>query len=331
MKGGKVAVLVAAHDLVKRFPIRGGRRGESVVAVAGVSLDLEVGATLGLVGESGSGKSTVGRLLLHLLRPDSGSITFDGQSLDHLSSGAVRKLRPRMQIVFQNPYSALNPRMVVEDIVAFNLQPVNLNGKQRKDRVLETIRLVGLGREILSRYPHQLSGGQAQRVGIARALVSNPDFIVADEIVSALDVSVQAEILALLLDLRSRLRLTTLFISHNLNVVRYVSDRAAVMYKGRIVEMGPTKQLYDSPIHPYTRLLIASVPGAEPDASLESRERERREHLDQLAAYPVDSPLIEVSPGHWVQDPRPAGEQVGSRQAERKDNSTPMAANGRKP
>jgi ABC-type oligopeptide transport system ATPase subunit len=330
MKDGKVAVLVAAHDLVKRFPTRGGRRGESVVAVAGVSLDLEVGATLGLVGESGSGKSTVGRLLLHLLRPDSGTISFDGESLDHLGSGAVRKLRPRMQIVFQNPYSALNPRMVVEDIVAFNLRPVRLSGKQRKDRVLETIRLVGLGREILSRYPHQLSGGQAQRVGIARALVSNPDFIVADEIVSALDVSVQAEILALLLDLRSRLRLTTLFISHNLNVVRYVSDRSAVMYKGRIVEMGPTKQLYDSPVHPYTRLLIASVPGAEPDASLEARERERREHLDQLHAYPVDSPLIEVAPGHWVQDPRPAGERAGSRPSERTDDSTPIS-NGRQP
>ncbi|HEY0831218.1 MAG TPA: ATP-binding cassette domain-containing protein [Candidatus Dormibacteraeota bacterium] len=327
MDSRKVAALVAARDLVKRFPARGGRRGEFLVAVAGVSLDLEAGGTLGLVGESGSGKSTVGRLLLHLLRPDSGTISFDGQSLEHLGSGALRKLRMRMQIIFQNPYSALNPRMTVEDIVAFNLGPVRLSGKQRKDRVLETLKLVGLGREILGRYPHQLSGGQAQRVGIARALVSNPDFIVADEIVSALDVSVQAEILALLLDLRSRLRLTTLFISHNLNVVRYVSDRSAVMYKGRIVEMGPTKQLYDSPVHPYTRLLIASVPGAEPDASLESRERERREHLDQLHAYPVDSPLIEVSSGHWVQDPR----RDGSRPAERTDDSTPMVANGRQP
>ena len=330
MAGRKVAVLVAARDLVKRFPARGGRRGESVMAVAGVSLDLEVGGTLGLVGESGSGKSTVGRLLLHLLRPDSGTISFDGQGFDHIGAGAVRKLRRRMQIIFQNPYSALNPRMVVEDIIGFNLQPVRLNGKQRKDRVLETIRLVGLGREILSRYPHQLSGGQAQRVGIARALVSNPDFIVADEIVSALDVSVQAEILALLLDLRSRLHLTTLFISHNLNVVRYVSDRAAVMYKGRIVEMGPTKQLYDSPIHPYTRLLIASVPGAAPDASLASRESDRRENQDHLRAYPADSPLVEVSPGHWVQDPRRAGEQVGGPQAVRNDNSTPTVVNGRK-
>lgn len=301
------------------------------MAVAGVSLNLEVGGTLGLVGESGSGKSTVGRLLLHLIRPDSGTISFDGQSLERLGSGAIRKLRPRMQIIFQNPYSALNPRMVVEDIVAFNLRPVRLTGRQRKDRVLETIRLVGLGREILNRYPHQLSGGQAQRVGIARALVSNPDFIVADEIVSALDVSVQAEILALLLDLRSRLRLTTLFISHNLNVVRYVSDRSAVMYKGRIVEMGPTKQLYDSPVHPYTRLLIASVPGAEPDISLASRERKRREHLDQLHAYPVDSPLIEVSPGHWVQDARPTEDRGGSPPAERKDDSTPAVANGRQP
>ena len=182
--------LVTARDLVKRFPARGGRRGESVVAVAGIGLDLELGETLGLVGESGSGKSTVGRLLLRLTRPDSGSITFDGQSLEHLGPGPLRKLRPRMQIVFQNPYSALNPRMVAEDIVAFNLRPLRLSAEKRKERVLATFALVGLGREILKRYPHQLSGGQAQRVGIARALVSNPEFIVADEIVSALDVSV---------------------------------------------------------------------------------------------------------------------------------------------
>jgi ABC-type oligopeptide transport system ATPase subunit len=296
-----VPALVTARDLVKRFPARGGRRGESVVAVDGVGLDLEPGETLGLVGESGSGKSTVGRLLLRLLRPDSGAITFDGQRLEHLGDTALRKLRPRMQIIFQNPYSALNPRMVVEEIVAFNLRPSRLNAKQRKERVLATFGLVGLGREILKRYPHQLSGGQAQRVGIARALVSNPEFIVADEIVSALDVSVQAEILTLLLDLRKRLRLTTLFISHNLNVVRYVSDRSAVMYKGRIVEMGSTGLLYDSPRHPYTRLLIASVPGADQAASVAARELERHELLDELNAYPAGSPLVEVAPGHWVE------------------------------
>jgi ABC-type oligopeptide transport system ATPase subunit len=301
--------LVTARDLVKRFPARGGRRGESVVAVAGVGLDLEPGETLGLVGESGSGKSTVGRLLLRLLRPDSGAIAFDGQRLEHLGDSALRKLRPRMQIIFQNPYSALNPRMVVEEIVAFNLRPSRLSEKQRKERVLATFGLVGLGREILKRYPHQLSGGQAQRVGIARALVSNPEFIVADEIVSALDVSVQAEILSLLLDLRKRLRLTTLFISHNLNVVRYVSDRSAVMYKGRIVEMGATKLLYDSPQHPYTRLLIASVPGAAQPTSVGARERERRELMDELKAYPTSSPLVEVSRGHWVEVPTALDQQ----------------------
>lgn len=298
-----MAALVTARDLIKKFPARGGRRGESVVAVAGVGVDIELGETLGLVGESGSGKSTVGRLLLRLLRPDSGAITFDGQRLEHLGDNALRKLRPRMQIIFQNPYSALNPRMVAEEIVAFNLRPSSLSAKQRKERVLATFGLVGLGREILKRYPHQLSGGQAQRVGIARALVSNPEFIVADEIVSALDVSVQAEILSLLLDLRKRLRLTTLFISHNLNVVRYVSDRSAVMYKGRIVEMGSTKRLYESPRHPYTRLLIASVPGAEQPASVAERERERRDLMDELDAYPAGSPLVEVSPGHWVEVP----------------------------
>jgi ABC-type oligopeptide transport system ATPase subunit len=172
-----------------------------------------------------------------------------------------------------------------------------------RERVLGAFRLVGLGRDFLGRYPHQLSGGQAQRVGIARALVSSPDFIVADEIVSALDVSVQAEILALLMDLRARLRLTTLFISHNLSVVRYVSDRAAVMYKGRIVETAPTKMLYRSPAHPYTRLLIHSVPGAQADTDVVARERDRDELTRELREYPADSPLVEIEAGHWVQSP----------------------------
>jgi peptide/nickel transport system ATP-binding protein len=307
---GSVAPLVAARNLVKRFPARGGVRGESIVAVGGVSLDLERGATLGLVGESGSGKSTVGRLLLRLIRPDAGTITFDGRGLERLGASDVRKLRPRMQIVFQNPYSALNPRMVAEEIVGFNLRPLALTAKEHRGRVLATFALVGLGREFMGRYPHQLSGGQAQRVGIARALVSRPDFIVADEIVSALDVSVQAEILALLLDLRARLRLTTLFISHNLNVVRYVSDRAAVMYKGRIVETAPTKLLYESPRHPYTRLLITSVPGALPDRDVATRERDRQSLADELATYTNDAPLIEVSPEHWVQLPGTAGDAI---------------------
>jgi peptide/nickel transport system ATP-binding protein len=296
-----VDALVSAHSLVKKFPARGGRRGDAVVAVANVNLELVRGETLGLVGESGSGKSTVGRLLLRLLRPDTGTITFDGHSLEELGPRAMRGLRPRMQIIFQNPYSALNPRMTAEEIVGFNLRPLGVGAKEHRERVLGAFRLVGLGSDFLGRYPHQLSGGQAQRVGIARALVSSPDFIVADEIVSALDVSVQAEILALLMDLRARLRLTTLFISHNLSVVRYVSDRAAVMYKGRIVETAPTRLLYESPSHPYTRLLIHSVPGAQADKDVVGRERDREDLARELREYPADSPLVEVKPGHWVQ------------------------------
>src|SRR4051794_15213523 len=284
--------LVSAQNLVKRFPARGGRRGESVIAVDDVSLELVRGETLGLVGESGSGKSTVGRLLLRLLRPDGGTITFDGQALDQLGMRGMRGLRPRMQIVFQNPYSALNPRMTAAEIVGFNLRPLAIPAAEYRERLVAAFRLVGLGRDFHNRYPHQLSGGQAQRVGIARALVSRPDFIVADEIVSALDVSVQAEILALLMDLRARLRLTTLFISHNLNVVRYVSDRAAVMYKGRIVETAPTKQLYKSPRHPYTRLLIHSVPGSQADSDVAGRERDREELARELREYPAGTPLV---------------------------------------
>jgi peptide/nickel transport system ATP-binding protein len=295
------APLLSARDLVKRFPARGGGGGEAVVAVGGVSLELVRGETLGLVGESGSGKSTVARLLLRLLRPDAGTITFDGHSLEQLGKRGMRSLRPRMQIVFQNPYSALNPRMTAAEIVGFNLRPLRLTATEYRERLVTAFRLVGLGRDFHGRYPHQLSGGQAQRVGIARALVSRPDFIVADEIVSALDVSVQAEILALLMDLRARLRLTTLFISHNLNVVRYVSDRAAVMYKGRIVETAPTGQLYSSPRHPYTRLLIQSVPGAVADGDGAGRDRE--ELIRELREYPAGAPLVEVTSGHWVQSP----------------------------
>ena len=262
--------LVQIENLKKHFPASGG---QSVRAVDGVSFNIERGETLGLVGESGCGKTTVGRCLLRLIEPTSGDIKFDGQDLLSLGKSEMRALRRRMQIVFQDPYSSLNPRMKVGDIIGEPLIVHSIGNKQeRKDRIAELLRVVKLDPDYANRYPHQFSGGQRQRIGIARALALNPDFIVADEPVSALDVSVQAQVVNLLQDLQAQFGLTYLFISHGLAVVEHISTRVGVMYLGKIVELASSAELYENPKHPYTQALLASIPLPDPE---QTRDRAR--------------------------------------------------------
>ena len=248
----------------------GGRglfgRGDVVRAVEDVSFEIRRGETLGLVGESGSGKSTLGRALLRATVPTAGRITFDGEDITAWTAGRLRALRPRMQMIFQDPFSSLNPRMTVGGIVAAPLviQRQGLDRAARRARVIEALATVGLPERAADRYPHEFSGGQRQRIGIARALVMAPDFLVADEPVSALDVSIQAQVVNLLMQVRRRLSLTMLFISHDLAVVGHVCDRVAVMYLGRIVEIADTRSLFSGPRHPYTEALFAAVPIPDP-------------------------------------------------------------------
>lgn len=264
------STLVQIENLKKHFPAAGG---QSVRAVDGVSFNIERGETLGLVGESGCGKTTVGRCLLRLIEPTSGAIKFDGQDLLSLSKSEMRVLRRRMQIVFQDPYSSLNPRMKVGDIIGEPLIVHNIgNQQERKDRIAELLKVVKLDPDYANRYPHQFSGGQRQRIGIARALALNPDFIVADEPVSALDVSVQAQVVNLLQDLQAQFGLTYLFISHGLAVVEHISTRVGVMYLGKIVELASSAELYENPKHPYTQALLASIPLPDPE---QTRDRKR--------------------------------------------------------
>jgi oligopeptide transport system ATP-binding protein len=266
-------VLVRVRDVVKHFPVGAGLFGAEVVhAVDGVSFDVTAGETLGLVGESGSGKSTLGRVIVQLLPATSGSVFLEGRDLTKLRGEKLRRERQRMQMIFQDPYGSLNPRMTVGDIIGEPLRNFGLGRAKAVERaVQEIMRICGLNPNFVNRYPHEFSGGQRQRIGIARALILRPTFIVADEPISALDVSIQAQIVNLLEDLQAQFHLTYLFIAHDLSVVRHISDRIAVMYLGKIVELAASREIYPRPLHPYTKALLSSIPVPDPDLEAERR------------------------------------------------------------
>ncbi|MBI4041935.1 MAG: dipeptide ABC transporter ATP-binding protein [Deltaproteobacteria bacterium] len=315
-------VLVKTINLVKNFPIKGGlfsREVASVKAVQNVSLEIYKGETLGLVGESGCGKSTLGRLLLRLIEPTYGSISIRGKNLLEFSRKQLRQARRQMQMIFQDPYASLNPRMTVESILDEPLKVHNIGGnrKARRERIFELLNLVGLRPDSIYRYPHEFSGGQRQRIGIARSIAVHPEFIVADEPISALDVSIQAQIINLMQDLQEKFGLTYLFVAHDLKVIEYISDRVAVMYLGKIVELTFSKEIYKNPLHPYTQALLSAIPVPDPKA------RKQRIILTGDVPNPIDPPsgccfhprcpldkveacksvepeLREVAPGHWV-------------------------------
>jgi len=313
--------LLRVRHLKKYFPIRGGlfsREIARVHAVDDVSFDIRPGETLGLVGESGCGKSTTGRTILRLVEPTAGEVWFQERNVTALDKRALRQIRKEMQIIFQDPYASLNPRMTVRSIIgeALVIHKLTRGRREREERVVQLLETVGLSAEHLRRYPHEFSGGQRQRIGIARALAVSPKLIVADEPVSALDVSIQAQIINLLEELQQKFGLTYLFIAHDLSVVEHISTRVAVMYLGKLVEVAPAKELYTNPKHPYTEALLSAVPI--PDPAM----RRRRILLEGDVPSPIRPPsgcrfhtrcpirvpscaendqvLKEVAPGHWV-------------------------------
>jgi peptide/nickel transport system ATP-binding protein len=288
--------LLEVRHLVKHFVRQQGLFAPKTVvrAVDDVSFTIEQGEMFGVVGESGSGKSTMGRCILRLIEPTAGEVLFRGENVLQFSKARLRLARREMQIVFQDPYSSLNPRMRVADIVEEPLIIHQMGTRdERRGRVEELFDLVGLDRDHLQRYPHEFSGGQRQRIGIARALALNPALVIADEAVSALDVSVQAQVVRLLMDLRSRLALTFLFIAHDLRLVEYICNRVAVMYLGKVVEIAETAALFSQPAHPYTRALLSAIPVLDPDAP------RQRLTLD-ASSFDREAPLRQIDAGHWA-------------------------------
>jgi oligopeptide transport system ATP-binding protein len=321
--GARKEILVQVENLKKYFPIRAGfliqREVAYVKAVDGISFEIYRGETLGLVGESGCGKSTTGRTLLQLYRPTDGTVMIDGVQLEELKGEPLRKMRRQMQMIFQDPYASLNPRMSVGRIIG---EPLTVHkiatGKEQQERVKELLAQVGLNPYFINRYPHEFSGGQRQRIGIARALALQPQFIVADEPISALDVSIQAQVVNLLQELQEEMGLTYLFIAHDLSMVRHICDRVAVMYLGKLAEVADGAELYLRPLHPYTQALLSAVPV--PDPVVEAQRRRiilkgdvpspvnpptgcnfnTRCPVAIKACFEVDPPLREVAPGHRV-------------------------------
>jgi oligopeptide/dipeptide ABC transporter ATP-binding protein len=298
---GEGAPLLEVQDLVKYFPVLGGvlrRHVADVKAVDGVTLSIRRGEVFGLVGESGCGKTTLGRTILYLQRPTAGRVVLEGRDLSLLKPEALRRMRGRMQLIFQDPYGSLNPRMPVLDIIGEGLLAQGLkNSRERIKRVEDSLEAVGLRRDYTRRYPHEFSGGQRQRIGIARALALRPDFIVCDEPVSALDVSIQSQILNLLLDLRAEFGFTYLFIAHNLSVVHYISDRVGVMYLGKLVELAPVGEIYTHPQHPYTVALLSAAPQVDP------RVKRRRIVLRGDVPSPVNPPSgCHFHPRCWLRE-----------------------------
>ena len=315
-----MSALIEARDLKKYFTIRGAMGGARVLkAVDGVSLSIEKSETFGLVGESGCGKTTLGRTMIRLYDVTGGTLKFEGTDITTLSGKALAPYRQRMQIIFQDPYSSLNPFMNVEELVS---EPLNLREKlgksDRRERVITILRKVGMDESALEKYPHEFSGGQRQRIGIARALIVRPDFILCDEPISALDVSIQAQVVNMLEDLQAEMGLTYLFVAHDLSMVRHISRRIGVMYLGHMVEISPSKELYKNPLHPYTRALLSAIPIPDPRRAKEIQRIALSGDVPSPSKMPTGCPfqtrcphampkcresapeLREVSPGHQV-------------------------------